>query len=87
MSRIFSTYDSTPSRVAHNMSSCAISIRTELSMIPIGGKSIPAVPKSTAESHDRKAILVFMLAFAYTIAASMRMVASALAVQVSTSTD
>lgn len=42
------------------MSSCAISISTELSITPSGGNSIPAVPKSTAESHDRKAIFVFI---------------------------
>ena len=62
------------------MSSCAISIRTELSMTPSGGKSIPAVPKSTAESHDRKAIFVFILAFAYTIAASNTIAAFLVAV-------
>ena len=49
-------------------------------MIPSGGKSIPAVPKSTAESHDRKAIFVFILAFAYTIAASITIAAFLVAV-------
>lgn len=38
-----------------------MSIKTELSISPSGGKSIPAVPKSTAESHDRKAIFAFMI--------------------------
>lgn len=61
------------------MSSCAISISIELSITPSGGKSIPAVPKSTAESHDRKAIFVF-IAFAYTIAASNSIWALAVAV-------
>lgn len=38
-----------------------MSIKTELSISPSGGKSIPAVPKSTAESHDSKAIFAFMI--------------------------
>lgn len=62
------------------MSSCAISMSMELSMIPIGGKSIPAVPKSTAESQERKAIFVFILAFAYTTAASITIAAFLVAV-------
>ena len=37
----------------------------ELSITPSGGKSIPAVPKSTAESHDRKAIFVFIAQLTY----------------------
>lgn len=49
-------------------------------MTPSGGKSIPAVPKSTAESQERKAIFVFILAFGYTIAAIIKMVAFAVAV-------
>ena len=59
-SRILSKYESTPNIVAQKTKSCAMSIKTLSSISPTGGVMMPAMAKTTADIHDRKASFLFI---------------------------